>query len=74
MYTSSHTAETTQRVNRLLANWPTDDQGPGPEGMEGLLATKAKLDSGLKDLRKQAQAEAQSVWSTCGQSKNQNQN
>jgi SAGA-associated factor 29 len=54
--TSAATAETIQRVNRLMAGWPTEDELP-PDGLEGLRSTARKLEQGFLDIKRDAEEE-----------------
>jgi SAGA-associated factor 29 len=49
-------SESVGRVNRLIANWPSDDTLPA-EGFDGVKTVYKKLVSGLQELKTNAEKE-----------------
>ncbi|KAF8158284.1 SGF29 tudor-like domain-containing protein [Crassisporium funariophilum] len=60
IYANSATLNTIDRVNRLLAVWPTDDTLPA-DGLTGLQTSLVKLSSGLTDIRDYANNEVKAI-------------
>jgi SAGA-associated factor 29 len=56
IYTNPKTVETMGRVNRLIAQWPTDDTVPA-EGLTHLQGVQGKLTSGLMEIMNSAKQE-----------------
>lgn len=56
MYRDNKPAETVGRVNRLISAWPQDDALP-TEGYEGVKTVYKKLQSGLREIKSQADIE-----------------
>jgi hypothetical protein len=48
------------RVNRAIASWPTDDTLPA-DGYDGLKSIARKLESGLNELKRNSDKEAEQV-------------
>ncbi|KAG6334082.1 hypothetical protein ID866_5014 [Astraeus odoratus] len=59
VYASPSTGETIERVNRLIAGWPTDDSPA--ESYDTLKANFKKLSATLKDVRRHADNEAKAL-------------
>jgi SAGA-associated factor 29 len=56
MYMDKKPGDTVGRVNRLISAWPQDDALP-TEGYQGVKAIRKKLDSGLREIKSQADSE-----------------
>jgi hypothetical protein len=61
---STATSDTLARVNRLLSAWPINDELP-PEGLDGLRSMARKLETGMQEIKKNAENEAKSVQVGC---------
>ncbi|KAJ8518460.1 hypothetical protein ONZ45_g4445 [Pleurotus djamor] len=60
LYANPTTAETIDRVNRLITIWPTDDNLPA-EGLDSVKSNYKKLSTGLHDIQDSATREAKAI-------------